>query len=681
MKRIFMYFCFTLLAIGIFFVNKDIVNVNANVYPFNGVIVADSLILHSEPNYSNATATTQVAYGSRVKVLGESGSMYLIEFDNGQQGYGAKSLILNVDANTTSNDIPGIETYTDYCNMLKGKNFPESYCPYLYYVHSKHPTWVFEADVIGKSLEEVSLAEQGKNVLQTGNPNYWYSYTPIEGDYYYVKSNVIASFMDPRNSLFERYMFQFLNLEKNTDVYNEAAMTAITGFNGNLVNQINYYAQAGVNEGVNPIHMLTRSSQEGMNKKTYGSVSGTYSTDYGKYTPEGYSLNGYYNYFNVGAYATEGYTTVGRGLAYAAGFLENSACISTELAEDGVTVVRHYYDETKCPALSDQRPWNTPEKAILGGSKFLAQKYVKKGQNTLFYQKFNIGTKSQFDIYTHQYMTNIYAPVSESSTMYSAYQTGQLLESSFEFLIPVYTNMSEVYQPVDKNSETRLSEIKVNNELITGYDKDVVEYEVNVITSEDKVNVSATAMEATTTVSGTGDYTFVNDQVIVELNTVAEDGSLLKYVITIKRVLPENKVTVEEIVAKMAVKVNGNIMFGISPGTNASTMVNTVVTNKGTAKVYDAAGNLKANGALATGDKIVINGSSDASTYYIAVRGDTSGDGVVKINDLILVQSHILGTRSLTDVRLYAGDVNYDGAVKINDLILVQSHILGKGNL
>ena len=149
----------------------------------------------------------------------------------------------------------------------------------------------------------------------------------------------------------------------------------------------------------------------------------------------------------------------------------------------------------------------------------------------------------------------------------------------------------------------------------------------------------------------------------------------------VKRVLPENKVTVEEIVNKMAVKVNGNIMYGISPGTNASTMVNTVVTNKGTAKVYDAAGNLKTNGALATGDKIVINGSSDAATYYIAVRGDTSGDGVVKINDLILVQSHILGTRLLTDVRLYAGDVNYDGAIKINDLILVQSHILGKGNL
>ena len=681
MKRFFMYLCFALLAIGVFFVNKKIINVNANVYPFNGVIIADSLILHSEANTSNASATTQVAYGSRVKVLSESNNMYLIEFDNGQQGYGSKSYILNVDSYTTTSDAPGVESYADYCNTLKSKNFPESYCPYLYYIHSKHPTWVFEADVIGKTLEEVSLAEQGKNVLQTGNSNYWYSWTPIEGDYYYIKSDVIASFMDPRNSLFEKYMFQFLNLEKNTDVYNDAAMTSITGFNGNLVNQINYYAQAGVTEGVNPLHMLARSKQEGMNTKTYGSVSGTYTTDQGRITPEGYSLDGYYNYFNVGAYATEGYTTVGRGLAYAAGFLEDASCITAELAEDGVTVVRHYYDETKCPALSDQRPWNTPEKAILGGSKFLAQKYVKKGQNTLFYQKFNIGTKSQFDIYTHQYMTNIYAPVSESATLYNAYAAGNLTESAFEFIIPVYNNMSDVYQPVDKNSETRLSEIKVNNELITGYDKDVVEYEVNVITSEDKVNVSATAMESTTKVSGTGDYTFVNDQVVVEINTVAEDGSILKYVITIKRVLPENQVTVEEIVSKMAVKVNGNIMYGISPGTNASTIVNTVVTNKGSAKVYDAAGNLKASGALATGDKIVINGTSDAATYYIAVRGDTSGDGVVKINDLILVQSHILGARLLTDVKLYAGDVNYDGVIKINDLILIQSHILGKGNL
>ena len=54
---------------------------------------------------------------------------------------------------------------------------------------------------------------------------------------------------------------------------------------------------------------------------------------------------------------------------------------------------------------------------------------------------------------------------------------------------------------------------------------------------------------------------------------------------------------------------------------------------------------------------------------------------MVKINDLILVQSHILGKTKLTNEKLYAADVNYDSYVKINDLILVQSYILGKISL
>jgi len=106
-----------------------------------------------------------------------------------------------------------------------------------------------------------------------------------------------------------------------------------------------------------------------------------------------------------------------------------------------------------------------------------------------------------------------------------------------------------------------------------------------------------------------------------------------------------------------------------------------VFNNKGKAKIYNASGAEKSNGALATGDKIVINGTSEASTYTIAVRGDTSGDGAIKINDLILVQSHILGTKMLSGAKLYAGDTSYDGPVKINDLILIQSHILEKGKL
>lgn len=673
MKKIFLYICFAVITIGVFFIGKEINDVKANEYPFTGTIVADALVIHSTSELKSQV--TQLAYGTRVQVINKIGNAYEIKYDNGKIGYGYYSYVVNVDAATKTDNSSGIETYVDYCTMLGQEGFPDSYCPYLYHLHTKYPKWIFKADKISMSLDDVAKSEEWKTVLQSNNSNYWLSSKPIEGDYYYIKSNVIKSFLDPRNSMFEKYIFQFHNLQKNVDVYNESAMKNIAN-GGNLSKYVSSYMQAGVNEGVTPIHMITRSRQEGMNNASFGSVSGKYTTNKGFYTPRGYSVDGYYNYFNVGAWEDGAYTTVGRGLAYGAGLLEDEKCISQDA--NG----KHYYDESKCGQLSDQRPWNTPEKAILGGAYFLAEKYVKAGQNTLYFQKFNVSTQiKQENLYTHQYMTNIYAPVNESSIMYNGYSAGGLLNSAFEFFIPVYKNMGEIYQPVDKNGESRLSTIKINNEVITGFDNDVVEYEVNVITTENTINVVATPMASTTTVSGTGTYTFVSDKTKVEIDTVAEDGSTLKYIVNVTKVTPENKVTVSDIVGKLAVKVNGNIMYGISPGTNAATVINTVVNNKGKAKIYNASGAEKSNGALATGDKIVINGTSEASTYTIAVRGDTSGDGAIKINDLILVQSHILGTKMLSGAKLYAGDTSYDGPVKINDLILIQSHILEKGKL
>ena len=61
--------------------------------------------------------------------------------------------------------------------------------------------------------------------------------------------------------------------------------------------------------------------------------------------------SGFYNFFNVGAWESEGYTTVGRGLAYAAGYLEKEECLT--LNEDDK---RYYYDNSKCgelPSSSD----------------------------------------------------------------------------------------------------------------------------------------------------------------------------------------------------------------------------------------------------------------------------------------------------------------------------------------
>ena len=50
-------------------------------------------------------------------------------------------------------------------------------------------------------------------------------------------------------------------------------------------------------------------------------------------------------------------------------------------------------------------------------------------------------------------MTNVEAPVGESTIMYNAYKSAGILESSFNFIIPVYANMDELVDPGDKPDE------------------------------------------------------------------------------------------------------------------------------------------------------------------------------------------------------------------------------------
>ena len=131
----------------------------------------------------------------------------------------------------------------------------------------------------------------------------------------------------------------------------------------------------------------------------------------------------------------------------------------------------------------------------------------------------------------------------------------------------------------------------------------------------------------------------------------------------------------------MGIKVDENIMYGISPDTAITTIVNTVTKNKGEAKVTDSAGKVKSSGSFVTGDKITIVGTSEEKTFSIAVRGDVNGDGTVDLKDFVLIQSHILEKSKLTGVKNYAGDVNYDGKIILADFVLVQSHILKKQSL
>ena len=64
--------------------------------------------------------------------------------------------------------------------------------------------------------------------------------------------------------------------------------------------------------------------------------------------------------------------------------------------------------------------------------------YLSNGQNTKYFEKYNV---VKYPFYTHQYMQNIRAANDEGYNTAKSLEKNGLLNSSYEFLIPVYEGM------------------------------------------------------------------------------------------------------------------------------------------------------------------------------------------------------------------------------------------------
>jgi len=74
----------------------------------------------------------------------------------------------------------------------------------------------------------------------------------------------------------------------------------------------------------------------------------------------------------------------------------------------------------------------------------------------------------------------------------------------------------------------------------------------------------------------------------------------------------------------------------------------------------------------------VVNNGRVVKTYSIIVAGDTNGDGVINITDMIAIKQNILGRSSLSGIYKIAADINEDGKINITDFIKAKAKILGK---
>ena len=122
------------------------------------------------------------------------------------------------------------------------------------------------------------------------------------------------------------------------------------------------------------------------------------------------------------------------------------------------------------------------------------------------------------------------------------------------------------------------------------------------------------------------------------------------------------------------------IITGIKSNTNV-TNLNFEHGSNITYKIYKG-DILKDSGNIGTGNtlKIYSNGSFIES-YTVVIRGDNDGDGLISVNDVSMIYSHIKGKFNFNNIQFMASDVDGDDLISVNDVSMIYSHIKRKINL
>ena len=468
----------------------------------------------------NGNIVAQLDTGYPIEVLEEVNAddgfkWYRIKFsknDKEKEGYVRSDLvtIVNTNYNTQSSD-------ADFEEQIK--EFPDDYKAQLRALHEKYPNWQFEAVKTGLEWSDVVKNESkvGRNLVAKTSIASWKSTEPQAynwasntwygfdgGSWAAASTELIQYYLDPRNFLDDSGIFQFETLEfkdyQNVDgVKNALAGTFMAGDYSDTDGETRSYAstffEAGQNYGINPYHLASRAVQEqgvlGRSQSIAGNVSG---------------LENLFNYFNIGAFAANGNSATINGLYYAAGADENYL-----------------------------RPWNSRYKSINGSAKYIADKYVSVGQNTLYFQKFNV-VNSKNGIYSHQYMSNIVAASYESARLKKAYSD---LNTKLIFRIPVYNNMpsAKCVKPTsDSNPNTYLSKLWVDGySFTTEFSSVNSTYYLTVGSDVESVNIGAEAVSSSSSVGGTGTYTLNSGENRIQVVCKAQNGATKGYTIIINK--------------------------------------------------------------------------------------------------------------------------------------------------
>lgn len=546
--------------------------------------------------------------------------------------------------------------------------FPESYRDNLRVLHKIYPNAVFRANNTGLDFNEVVNNEsiEGKNLLWDNNNSrdglknidtydiltnsFKNNYAGGGQNWYAPNKETIAYYIDPRNFLNESRVFMFESLSYNSMYHNKEGVEAIlkssfmydTYVDGGTDKKFSdIIMSAGFTYGISPYYIASRILQETGNTRS-SLVLGIY--------PSYPAFNGYYNFYNYGA---GGVDVVLNGLTFA-------------------------YD----------KGWNSEEKSILGGASLIGTNYISVGQDTNYFQKWDVICKSKYSnkwsscgYYKNQYMQNIEAPYSESVHTYNGYKNtfgNDMYNVAYVFTIPVYENMPESTNLPNSSSPINyLNNITINNVTIDNFDSKQTEYSITISSNVKNLTINATSVN-NVNITGIGTIEITNDKQIIPINVTALNGNTRTYNITVN-LNDDIDMSLTDTLSNLSDNIIDNYIKGIS---NIEQLEKIILDINSQAKVeVKNKDNIITTGTLGTGYKINIIVGNESSEFEYILYGDTNGDGLITAVDYVQIKNHIMGNIKLTGAYNMAADVNHDNEVSAVDYVNIKNHIMGNNSI
>lgn len=507
-----------------------------------------------------------------------------------------------------------IYTYTQTYTYTKNSNdlpsdFENKYPGYKKLVEeivNSHSNWIIKLCAIDLDWETIINNEylghgsSPKNLVPSNYADEWIcsicGKKPYDkGNWYCASRGAIEYIMDPRNGINETYIFQFQDLSSTTgDRLSIEKMVSGTFINN--TESIDAIFDASTTYNVSPYHLVSRIILE---QGSEGNKLGTGITEDGVT---------YYNLFNIGA----------GGNSY------------DEIIQNGL-------NEAK------KRGWTSMALSIKGGAETIVKNYISEGQNTVYFQKFNVVNCDM--LYWHQYMQNVLAAQQEGLIIRNKYKDYGILDSSYTFLIPLYKNMpkSAIKNPTVIAYDGEIASINANGGLALMASPDAVQPLVY-IDGGTQVIITKRATEKTKVIRDGVEHHYYMDQVYTPKGTgymarEAEDGSKI-YLVVMGHT---NYLIKDEYII-------------IAPGT----------------PIEKVAGAVNNSATFGTGAELTF----EEKAYKLVVLGDTNGDGGISPADYVKIKNKIMGVTSLEPINEMSADVNQDGEITPADYVKVKNYIM-----